>query len=73
MKTAETALLATADERKTRIAYLERQMRDLQQKLEGTEAERGEFGLQLDQTLKELEKSREENADRSTKEQVRCN
>lgn len=72
MKTVETALLATADERKTRIAYLERQMRDLQQKLEGTEAERGEFGLQLDQTLKELEKSREENADRSTKEQVRC-
>ena len=71
MKTAETVLLATADESKARIADLERQTRDLHQKLEGTEAERGNLGLRLDQALKELQKSREENAHRSTKEQVR--
>lgn len=71
MKTAETMLLATAAENKARIADLERQTRVVGEKLEETEAERGDLGLRLDQALQRLEKSREENADRSTKEEVR--
>lgn len=70
MKTAETILLATADESKARIADLERQMRGLREKLERAEAERGQLGLRLDQVLKELGESREENTDRLVKEQV---
>lgn len=71
MKAAETKLLATADESKARIADLEQQTRGLREQLEGVEAERGKLGLRLDQALQELEKSRQENADRSTKEKVR--
>lgn len=71
MKTAETTLLATAEESKARIADLERQVRGLRETLEGREAEGAKLGLRLDQALQDLEKSREENAKRSAKEQVR--
>lgn len=70
MKAAEAIFLATADEDKTRIADLESKSRGLREKLEATEKDTRQLGLRMEQLSLELEKSREENADRSTKEQV---
>lgn len=70
MKAAEAVFLTTADEDKTRIADLESQGRGLREKLELAEKDTRQQGLRMEQLSRELEKSRKENADRSSKEQV---
>lgn len=70
MKAAEDVFLATADEDKDRIADLESRERGLREKLEVAEKGTRQLGLRMEQLSQELEKSREENADRSSKEQV---
>lgn len=71
MKEAETILTAEVEESKTQLARLDGQARDLQEKLRVAETEHGQLGVRLEQALRDLATSREENEEMVKKEQVR--
>ncbi|CAM9718759.1 unnamed protein product [Ectocarpus sp. 4 AP-2014] len=69
MKEAETILTAEVEESKTQLARLDAQARDLQERLRVAEAEHGQLGVRLEQALRDLATSREENKEMVKKEQ----
>lgn len=71
MKATEAIQTAAAERVKSDLASLELQARGLREELESAKDERGQFGARLEQASRELEASKEENANRAANEQVR--